>query len=70
MSSAANHRARSHRSHYRHASAMRGEQKHIIAREKRRAGMDGTPLICRLQAFRRRVAEHRKRDPEDKNTDS
>lgn len=65
MSSAANHRARSRRSHYRHASAMRGEQKYIIAQEKRRAGMDSTPLIYRLQAFRRRVMDRRKKNTEE-----
>ncbi len=53
MSSAANHRARSCRSYARHKSAIRGAQKYIAAQQRRNAGADGSPLIFRLQAFKR-----------------
>jgi len=65
MSSAANHRKRSCRSHGRHGSAMRGERRYILGQAARAAGAPGAPLIFRLQAFRRRVMEHRKKEAEE-----
>ena len=66
MSSAANHRARSRRSYARHASAMRGEQRYTIKQARNSAGMDGAPLIYRMQAMFRRAREARqKRNAEE-----
>ena len=64
MSTAANHRARSCRSHYRHHSAMRGVQRYTIKQARQSAGMDGTPLIYRMQAYRRRILERRAKQNE------
>ena len=61
MSSAANHRKRSRRGYIRIASAMRGEKRNMIRQQAdRRTGADGAPLIFRLQAFHRRIQEHRR----------
>ena len=66
MSSAANHRARSCRSHYRHHSAMRGQRMNYIRQQSRSAGGAGTPLIYRMQAMFRRAREARqKRNTEE-----
>ena len=62
MSSAANHRARSRRSHYRHASAMNGVRRNIITQSNRSSGRNGTPLIYRLQAFHRWMSERKQKD--------
>ncbi len=66
MSSAVNHRARSHRSHYLHHSAMRGERMNYIRQQGRSVGAAGTPLIYRMQAMFRRAREARqKRNTEE-----
>ncbi len=57
MSSAANHRARSHRSQYRHSSAMRGERQTAAVQGNRYSRGYGAPLIFGLQAMRRRIME-------------
>ncbi len=64
MSSAENHRKRSHRSHARQTSAMRGERRNIIRQASRSAGAAGTPLIFRMQAMFRRAREVRQKREE------
>lgn len=65
MSSAANHRARSHRSHGRRMSAMSGSGRRAILHETNKLGGMGAPLIDRLQAFHRMIAEKRRRGMEE-----
>ena len=65
MSSAANHRARSHQSHARRMSAMSGSGRRTILHEANRFGGRGAPLIARIQAFHRMIAERRRRKLEE-----
>lgn len=65
MSSAANHRDRSHRSYGRHKGAMLGAKKHAYVRSA-----TAEPLLSRLRAMRRRPRESRaKTGPTGKGTD-
>lgn len=66
MSSAANHRARSRRSHYRHASAANGVRRHVITTSNHHAGGSGAPLIYRLQAFRKWIGSRNAKQAERK----
>lgn len=59
MSSAANHRARSHRSHARHAGAMRGVKRYAVTRSAAAA-----PLLSRMRAMLRRPRESRAKKEE------
>ena len=65
MSSAANHRARSHQSHARRMSAMSGSGRRTMLFEANKLGGRGAPLIARIQAFHRMIAERRRRGVED-----
>lgn len=60
MSSAANHRDRSHRSERLHRSAMQGERNVLIQRSTA-ARTGGGALVARLRAFRRRIREARQK---------
>ena len=48
---------------------MRGERRYTFIQAQRAAGGNGAPLIFRLQAFRRRVLESRKK-PEEGGTEA
>lgn len=61
MSSAANHRARSHQSHARRMNAMSGSGRRTILHEANKYGGRGTPFIYRLQAFRRALLQKRRK---------
>ena len=65
MSSAANHRVRSHRSYARRMSAMSGSGRRTILHEQSKFGGRGAPYISRLQAFHRMIAERRQRKAEE-----
>jgi hypothetical protein len=43
---------------------MRGVQRYTIQQARQSAGMDGTPLIYRIQAYRRRILERRAKQNE------
>lgn len=68
MSSAANHKKRSCRSYSRHASAMRGVARSGALYQMNKMTGRGT-LINRLQAFRRRVSEARKKRKAEENAE-
>ena len=61
MSSAVNHRARSHKSQSRHVSAMSGSGRRTILHEANRFGGRGAPFIYRLQAFHRAILKRRRK---------
>ena len=61
MSSAANHRVRSHKSQSRHMSAMSGSGRRAWVREAHAGGSYGAPLIFRILAFRRAMSERRRK---------
>ena len=64
MSSAENHRARSHKSHRVHRSACAGARGYAAAASRNKYGGRDAPLIYRLQAFRRRIIGQRRKDAE------
>lgn len=64
MSSAANHRARSHQSHHRRMSAMSGAGRRSVLYNANKYGGRGSPFIARLRALRRWVNEQRRKRSE------
>ena len=62
MSSAANHRKRSHRSHSLASGAFGGMARRAYVRDSK--SYSGGTLIQRLQKFKRRIEDQRKRSKE------
>lgn len=70
MSTAANHRKRSHRSERMKRSALGNmSRKSYIRSSGRSYGAPGVPLLYRLQAMRRKILESRKRPEKEVNND-